>query len=47
MEVVRSRWLMSRFFNRENGLVIVLCLILILLIIVTSDTSPTFIYQGF
>lgn len=38
---------MRRFFNRENGLAVVLCLILIFLIIVTSDTSPTFIYQGF
>jgi hypothetical protein len=34
-------------FNRENLLAILLCLILILLVIFTADTSPTWIYQGF
>jgi len=34
-------------FTRENFLAIILCLILILLVIFTADTSPTWIYQGF
>jgi hypothetical protein len=34
-------------FTRENWLALVLCLIVILLVIFTADTSPTWIYQGF
>ena len=34
-------------FTRENLLALVLCLILILLVIFTADTSPTWIYQGY
>jgi len=34
-------------FTRENLMAVVLCLILILLVIFTADTSPTWIYQGF
>ncbi len=34
-------------FTRENAYALALCLIVILLIIVTSDTSPQWIYQGF
>jgi hypothetical protein len=34
-------------FNRENLLAVLLCLILILLVIFTADTSPLWIYQGF
>jgi len=34
-------------FNRENLLAILLCLVLILLVIFTADSSPTWIYQGF
>jgi hypothetical protein len=34
-------------FTRENLMALVLCLILILLVIFTADTSPTWIYQGF
>jgi hypothetical protein len=34
-------------FNRENLLALLLALILIALVIFTSDTSPTWIYQGF
>jgi hypothetical protein len=33
--------------TRENLLAILLCLILIALVILTADTSPTWIYQGF
>ena len=31
----------------ENLLAVLLCLILILLVIFTADSSPTWIYQGF
>ena len=34
-------------FNRENFLALMLALILLALVIFTSDTSPTWIYQGF
>jgi hypothetical protein len=33
--------------NKENLLAVLLCLILILLVIFTADSSPTWIYQGF
>jgi hypothetical protein len=33
--------------TRENLMAVILCLILILLVIFTTDTSPTWIYQGF
>ncbi len=33
--------------SRENLLAVGLCLILILLIIVTTDSAPQWIYQGF
>ena len=37
-----------RSFNtKENLLAVILCLILILLVIFTADSSPTWIYQGF
>ena len=36
-----------RLFSRENIFALGLCLILILLLIVTTDTSPQWIYQGF
>ena len=38
---------MNRIFSRENLLAIVLCLIVILLIIATTDSAPQWIYQGF
>jgi len=37
----------DRLFTRENLMALLLCLILILLVIFTADTSPTWIYQGF
>ncbi len=37
----------KRPFTHENLLALALCLILILLIIVTSDSTPQWIYQGF
>ena len=36
-----------RIFCRENLWAIVLCLVVILLIIFTADSSPLWIYQGF
>jgi hypothetical protein len=36
-----------KIFNRENAYALGLCLIIIMLIIVTSDSSPQWIYQGF
>jgi len=38
---------MRRILTRENLLAIVLCLMVILLIIATSDSAPRWIYQGF
>jgi hypothetical protein len=39
--------LLRKIFNRENLLAVLLCLILIALAILTVDSSPTWIYQGF
>jgi hypothetical protein len=36
-----------RILSRENLLAVALCLIIILLVIVTSDAAPQWIYQGF
>jgi hypothetical protein len=36
-----------RIFSRENLWALVLCLVVILLIIFTADSSPLWIYQGF
>ena len=38
---------MKKYLTRENLLAIGLCLLIILLIIVTADIGPTFIYQRF
>jgi hypothetical protein len=38
---------MKRLFSRENVAALVLCVVVILLVIVTTDTAPTWIYQGF
>jgi hypothetical protein len=38
---------MRRVFSRENIFAIALCLIVIALIIVTTDSAPQWIYQGF
>lgn len=39
--------LIRLIFSRENVFAVMLCLIIILLIIVTADTAPQWIYQGF
>jgi hypothetical protein len=38
---------LKRLFSRENLLALALCLLVIALIIITTDTAPTWIYQGF
>jgi hypothetical protein len=39
--------MLRRLFSRENMLALALCLLLILLVIVTADSAPQWIYQGF
>ena len=39
--------MVRRLLSRENLLALTLCLILILLLIITADSSPQWIYQGF
>ncbi len=39
--------LFKRIFSRENLWALALFAILVLLLIVTADTSPLWIYQGF
>lgn len=39
--------MMRRYLTRENVFALVLCLLVILLLIVTTDSSPQWIYQGF
>jgi hypothetical protein len=34
-------------FSRENLLALALCVILIAVVVLTADTSPQWIYQGF
>ena len=38
---------MRRLLTRENLYALALCLIVLLLIVVTSDSAPQWIYQGF
>ena len=39
--------LLGQAFSKENLLAATLCLILIVIVILTSDNSPQWIYQGF
>jgi hypothetical protein len=39
--------MLKRILTRENVFAVALCLIIILVVIVTSDSAPTWIYQGF
>jgi len=39
--------LLKRLFSKENLFALALALILVLLVIVTADSSPLWIYQGF
>jgi len=45
MTSVRS--IIRLIFSRENLLALALCLILIAVVVLTADTSPQWIYQGF
>jgi hypothetical protein len=49
VEVVRRGAIdmLARIFSRENLLALLICVILILLLIVSSDSAPEWIYQGF
>jgi hypothetical protein len=38
---------LGRLFSRENLLALAICLILVVIVILTSDNSPQWIYQGF
>ena len=40
------QWL-ARWLTRENLAALALCLILIGLVVVTADSAPQWIYQGF
>ncbi len=39
--------MLRKIFTRENVFALILCLVLILLVIVTAETAPQWIYQGF
>jgi lipopolysaccharide/colanic/teichoic acid biosynthesis glycosyltransferase len=39
--------IVDAILNNENLLAVILALVMILLVILTADTSPTWIYQGF
>jgi hypothetical protein len=39
--------MLRRLLKRENLYALLLCLILLLVIILTADQSPQWIYQGF
>ena len=39
--------LLRRILTRENLFALAFCLVLILLVIVTADSAPTWIYQRF
>jgi hypothetical protein len=45
MRLVKA--LLRSLFTRENLYALLLCLILIILLIMTADSSPQWIYQGF
>jgi hypothetical protein len=44
---MKNNKILSAIFSRENMLALVLALIMIALVILTADSSPTWIYQGF
>ena len=45
---LKSRcWMFRKSFTRENLYALLLCLILILIVVLTSDQAPQWIYQGF
>jgi hypothetical protein len=42
-----KEYIMKKILSRENLIAILLCLLIIGLVIITSDDSPLWIYQGF
>lgn len=46
-DVDMLRRILSQLFNRENGLALLLAILLVLIVMFAFDTSPTWIYQGF
>jgi hypothetical protein len=40
-------FMLKRLLTRENLFALAFCIVLILLVIVTADTAPQWIYQGF
>jgi hypothetical protein len=38
---------MRKLLSRENLLALAICLLILLLVVMTSDSSPQWIYQGF
>ncbi len=38
---------LRRIFTRENLIALLLCLLVIALVIVTAESAPQWIYQGF
>lgn len=45
MQLIKT--LLNHLFSRENIFALLLALIVIFVIIVTADSSPQWIYQGF
>jgi hypothetical protein len=39
--------MLKKIFSRENLWALALCLIVILILVVTADSAPLWIYQGF
>lgn len=39
--------MLNRVFTRENLFAILFCVLLIALVLITTDTAPQWIYQGF
>lgn len=39
--------MLKKIFSRENLIALLLCLLIIALLIVSADSSPQWIYQGF
>jgi hypothetical protein len=37
----------DRILTRENAIAVLVCLLLIAVVILTSDSAPQWIYQGF
>jgi hypothetical protein len=43
----KEKRMLRNLFSRENLYALLLCLVLIAVLILTSDSSPQWIYQGF